>query len=146
MNTTIPTDTYPAERNEFLTNVLSCAIDHRGYGWFHIDEYELPENDGTAYALVTEDEDKTQYRLDIDTVAKGIAVIKAAGAGEFPAGVGQDVERDLANAETGERLFLSGSDREAILEADRENDATDIDVVLALAIVECGLFGQVRYA
>ena len=130
--------------NEFLTDVLICAVENMGYGWFIVDEYRPFEADGASYALITEDEEDIQHRLDLDLIVKGIAVIEAAVLADFPAG--ERVDRVLANAETGERLYLDERSRDLILDADWHNDASEIDVVLALAIVECGLFGQVRYA
>lgn len=145
MNTKATIKAETAERIEFLTDCLVGAVEHHRYGWFDVDEWE-PSEDGTAYALVTEqDEEQAQHRLDLDTVRKGLQVIRDAKLADIDAGV-CGVDQVLANAETGERLYLAERYWETIAEADRENDATEIDVVLALAIVECGLFGQVRYA
>ncbi|MDH6462084.1 hypothetical protein M2302_002259 [Micromonospora sp. A200] len=135
------TRTRSAERIEFLDGLLVTAIENYGYGWFLVHEYEGEGAD--AYAVIEpEDEPGTKHRVDIDTMAKGLGVIRRA--------VMRETERDgevLHNAETGERLYMGRALRKDILDADRTNgDEGDIDVVGALAVLECALFGQVVYA
>lgn len=130
------------ERTEFLAGVLVAAIEHYGYGFPGIVEYEGDFDSPEAlYAVIVDRyDDGKQYRVDLDTIAVGIGVIQRAEMRELPSG-----ERVLHNTSTGERLYLHPDDRKLILEQSRENDGGEIDVVLALAILECALFGQVVY-
>lgn len=125
-----------AQRVEFLGDVLVTAIENGGYGFFDVVSYDCDHPE----ALIMDPEDKINYMVDIDVIARGIGVIRNAKLATF----GND--EVLANASTGERLFVSENDRALIMECSRENDAGEIDVVLALAILECGLFGKVVYA
>ena len=131
------------QRIEFLTDVLITAVEHCGYGWFAVKEYTCDGED--PYALIEElyEERPTKYRLDMNVVARGISVIRQAVL-KTPTNR-PDEGLVLHNARTGQRLFMSESLRSTILESSRENDAGEIDVVGALAVVECGLFGYVQY-
>lgn len=142
---TTRTRTRSAERNQFLTDLLTTAVEHCGYGWFTTpDVYEWDGELGTAHAEIVEFDggEWVKHRIDLDTFAKGLGVIRRAELREIEHG---DVV--LHNAETGERLYMSRGLRKDILEADRTNgDEGDIDVVGALAVLECALFGRVVYA
>jgi len=86
-----------------------------------------------------------QVLINLDTFARGLGVIRNAVPKvdeRYP-----DDGEVLHNRKTGERLYLSSYLREDILAADRTNgEEGDIDVVGALAVLECGLFGKVVYA
>lgn len=123
-----------AERIEFLQDVLVGAIENSGYGWFTVQAYQ------DDFADITDNETEIQYHVDLDTVAQGIGVINKAKIEYF------EGEHALANDYTGERLYLSAERRKAIVQASRDNDAGDLDVVDCLAILECAIFGQVTYA
>lgn len=113
------------ERNQFLSDTLVGAIEHAGYGFPEIVEYVVePDGDPAGtYAVITDrydDEDTTQHRVTVDTIAKGFGVIRRLGTPN-------DMARDL-------------------LLADRTNgEDGDLDVVGALAVLECALFGKVVY-
>lgn len=134
-----------AERVEFLSDVLVTAIENFGYGWFTVHEYDID----TWTATIEDSETEIKYDVDLDTIARGIGVIKAAKPAQFAVS-GYSIDRQdmidtaLANAE-GERLYLGDDERRTIMEASRDNDAGNIDVILALAILECAIFGQVTY-
>lgn len=137
-----------AIRAEFLAGVLSMAIEHAGYGFSYALEYDYPDGQPElTRALITnryEDDDRTVYAVTLDTIAAGIGVIRAAV-------VQVDTRRPgdgpvLHNARTGARLFLGTADRKRILAASAENEAADLDVIDALNILECALFGTVVYA
>jgi hypothetical protein len=133
-------------RTEFLTDILVTAIEHNGAGFCHALEYR-PTDDGTAYALIVDSEepDGEQWRVDLDTIATGLGIIRNATLKEFPRGDG--TEQAYANKTTGERLYLDADLRAQILAADRTNhEEGDIDVTGALAILECAIFGKVIYA
>lgn len=145
MTTTMRTRS--AQRIDFLDGVLVTAIEHYGYGFPEIIEYPDVENTADAYALITdryEDDDDQTYRVDLDVIARGIGVIKDAVAQDDPKF--PDDGPVLFNAKTDQRLYLSHESRKAILEASRNNDAAELDVVDALAVLECALFGAVTYA
>lgn len=128
------------DRVEFLLDVLTTAIENFGYGWFEVDDYPDTERDADAYAIIRpKDEPDKTYRVDLDTVARGFGVIQRAQEKDV------DGERCLVNDKTGGRLHMSRSQRGRLLKANRENDNADLDVVDALAVVECGLFGVVTY-
>ncbi|MFC3504481.1 hypothetical protein ACFOOK_26415 [Micromonospora krabiensis] len=129
------------ERVKFLDNLMTTAIENYGYGWFYVHEYA---GEGETLYAVIEDEDEPgdTYRVDLDTFAKGLGVIDRAELKvdpEFP----NDGEV-LHNSATGQRLYMSQRHRKRILTASRTNgDEGDIDVVDALAVLECALFGRV---
>lgn len=129
--------TRTAERTEFLTDIVVTAIENGGYGFFTVEEYD-PEN-GTATIADKYDEVHPQFSISIETIARGLGEIRGAKMHDA-----KD-ESYLVNHQ-GRRLFMPQGMRKSIMEADRENDAGNLDVVDALAILECGLFGQVVYA
>lgn len=114
-----------AERKEFLTYLLITAIEHAGYGFPGVKEYE-PDADqpfAVIYDRYEEDNDKT-WRVNLDTMAKGLGVLRTKVAQvEKPAQWVQD-------------LLLS----------DRTNGSDgDYDVIGALAVLECAVFGDITY-
>lgn len=139
-----------AEREQFLADLLTGAIEHAGYGFPAAKVWHCPDGaPGQWYAEITDrylepgDEGygETQ-RVDLDTMAKGLGVIRDA--------VLKEVRHDGPvphNAKTGERLYFGGEARRDLLLADRTNgDDGDYDVIGALAVLECALFGRVVYA
>lgn len=133
-----------AARTAFLSDVLICAIEHNGYGFPGLvsSDLDFDREPMMTQALIVdryEEEGQAPVRIDLDTIAAGIGVIRNA--------VDQDIKDEmiLHNAKTLQRLHLSHGARKDILECSRENDASEIDVVYALAILECGLFGAVTY-
>lgn len=136
-------------RTEFLTDILTGAIENYGYGWFVVEEYKWQDPDIEPYAVIM-DEDETEYRVDFKVINKGLRVIassvmRSPEPGQ-PTLEGADV-KVLHNAVTGERLYLASTRKAEIRKADRTNgNEGDLDVVDYLAIVECGLFGKVVYA
>lgn len=132
------------ERVEFLTDILTGAIECGGYGWFSVDEYKWEDMGERAYAVVTEDDDDSAtHRIDLDVIARGLGVIRSATMGPV---LDRDGDEVLCHAATGERLFVGPHRRREIMLANRSNGADgDLDVIDYLAIVECGLFGAVVY-
>jgi hypothetical protein len=131
------------ERTEFLTDVVVTAIENYGYGpWFEVCAYDSTK--GRA-VIEVEDDKANRHMVDADMIAKGFGVIRSA---VLRRAVGDDeCQPDvLHNVKTGQRLYLSPSNQRRILTAYRECDAGDLDVVDALAILECALFGAVTYA
>lgn len=134
-------------RNEFLTDILTGAIENYGYGWFEVDEYKwesVPPGDAYAVITETEKEGEPQHRVDLDVIARGLGVIRDAQMqvdDQYP-----DDGEVLHNQASGKRLYMAPGRRKNIMLADRTNgDDGDLDVVDYLNIVECGLFGAVLY-
>lgn len=113
-------------RKQFLTDLLITAIEHGGYGFPEILEYE-PDAE-TPYAVITDRYDEPgdpdalpQTRVTTATMVKGLNKIRKT---ENPS----EWVRDL-------------------IKADRTNgDDGDYDVIGALAVLEYALFGEIRYA
>lgn len=121
------------ERKEFLSDLLIQACYHGGYGFAEV-EWATPI--GYLYPMVepfraditdhyVDDPEDPEYliayQVSIDTMARGINFI---------------INRlDLVSAEN----------RKRIMAASKANDASDLDVVDALAILEIALFGKVVY-
>lgn len=122
-------------REQFLSDLLVTAIEHAGYGFPGIVEYEPEPNGvpGKSFAVIYdryEEDDSANppvktWRVDLDTMAKGLGVIRKHRAhGKAGAEWVSDLlKSDLTNAEDG-----------------------DYDVVGALYVLECALFGDGVYA
>lgn len=121
------------QRAQFLSDVLVTAIEHSGYGFPGIIEYE-PEPDGDArksYAVIydryeAEDSDKAPeqtWRIDIDTMAKGLGIVRKMSRATHAEWVADLQDADRTNGDDG-----------------------DYDVVGALLVLECALFGKGVYA
>jgi hypothetical protein len=137
-----------AKRTEFLTDLLITAIENYGYApWMVVDEYD-PDK-GTA--LIQEvDEDgnhEATFQITLDTMAHGLGIIRNAVL-RVPDQPGLfDTEPVRHNAKTDERLFVSGDMARRLALAYRSNgEDGDYDVVDALAVLECAIFGAVKYA
>jgi hypothetical protein len=120
------------EREEFLADVLVTAIEHGGYGFSRTVEWQYDDaNPGRSYAVIydryeREDNpsDTTTWRVDIGTIAHGF-------------GVAQKVYK---GAESGSLLG-------DLFTANRTNgDDGDVDVLGALLVLECALFGKQVYS
>jgi hypothetical protein len=133
------------ERITFLTDLLLTAMYHQGHGFQRVLDSSY-EEDGSAFALIKDPEDESDetLRVDLDTMAHGLSVISNAVKRvdpRFP-----DDGEVYHNAKTGERLGLGEHIRREIMLADETNDAGSIDLIAALAVLECALFGKVVYA
>jgi len=127
------------ERREFLADVFTTAIESGSYGWFTVEEYV---HDGAEpYAVLVADDDHESYRVTLATLSHGIGTLQRAELRPI-----NDTESVLHNAKTGQRIFVSEANRRRMLAASRVNDAGDVDVIDALALLEIGLFGAVTYA
>lgn len=136
--------TRSAARTEFLNDLLDAAISCHGYGWFEVDEYPDVDNAADAYAVIREPGTNEEFRVTLDTMARGLRIIRDATLG--PA-VDHDGDLVRTNASTGNRLYFGGVVRDDLLKADRTNgEDGDFDVIGALAVLECALFGHVEYA
>jgi len=135
------------DRKQFLTDVLTGAIENGGHGWFSVDEYTWDDPDTEPFAVVIEDDDDAErHRIDFALIRKGLRVI--ADARPRPIAEGHDAGLlVLHNMTTGGRLYLSHEQRREIVKADRTNgEDGNLDALDYLAIIECGLFGAVTYA
>ncbi len=125
------------EREEFLSDLLITAIEHGGYGFSQAVEYE-PEPDGNpagSYAVIYDRYDLDdsaeneatlpRHRVDIDLIAKGLGIVRKLA--KRPEGISDWVKE--------------------LLLADRTNgDEGDYDVVGALLVLECAIYGKPTYA
>jgi hypothetical protein len=147
-----------SQRVRFLSDVLITAIEHGGYGFATCHEYQ-PEPGGDpagTYAIVADrylapgdDGYGRTWRLDLDTIAHGMTIIRRAFVAtdgvptrHAPGGSGDVV---YVHPDSWERLYLSHGLRRELLVGDRANDAGEFDVIGALAVVEIALFGAVVY-
>jgi hypothetical protein len=123
------------ERAEFLSGLLVTAIEHFGYGFPGVLEYDgIPDNPADAYAVIYDRYDDDQeametpsvtYRVTIDTMAKGLGIVRKMAS--RPEGIAAWVKD----------LILS----------DRTNgDDGDFDVLGALLVLECAIFGEPTYS
>jgi hypothetical protein len=120
------------EREEFLAGILTTAIEHGGYGFPGVVEYKWEGREpADVYAVIVDryvEDDDPEYgkhwRVDIGTIAHGFAVFR-------------DNVKDLQTPADWVR---------ALLVHDRTNgEDGDADVIGALAVLECALFGEIVY-
>jgi hypothetical protein len=131
------------EREKFLLDVLTTAVEHAGYGFFDVEEYVWDVAPREAYADIVMREDyepeegNNNWHLTIDTIATGLGIIRRA----------KPNADGVLTTTDGKILWFGGNERRALLAADASNgDEGDLDVIGALAVVECALFGCVVYA
>jgi len=141
------TTTTAQDRVEFYSDLLITAIENGGYGQFWTREYD-PFEDSPYAVIEFTDAEGTLHRVTPATMAHGLGVITSAERR-----VDENHPDDgpvLHNAATGQRLYMGSHQRERIVfAADPDNDeyeAGDLDVIDALAILECALLGAVTYA
>jgi hypothetical protein len=122
------------ERESFLADVLVTAIEHCGYGFTSTVEFTYDDDKpGDAFAIVFDryeradnPSDDTVWRIDIDTIAHGFGVVR---------------ERYYRHENT-----EPGSPIAELIKANRTNgDDGDVDVLGALLVLECALFGKQIY-
>jgi hypothetical protein len=131
--------TRTAEREEFLADVITAAVEGGTGYWAQVSQYqyvmdgdikvycgEKVEGGGTRATLHEMNDDETGYKSDelvvtTDTIAAGIA--------------------KLADRQ----VQLNVRILDHILEANRENDATNIDADDADIIVQVALLGEIIY-
>jgi hypothetical protein len=114
------------QRKQFLTDLLITAIEHGGYGFPEAHEYE-PDGDDPHAVIVDrydepgDDDALKPTRIDLDTMAKGLRILN---------------ESTTNPADWVKELML----------ASRTNgDDGDYDVIGALAVLECAVYGKVIY-
>jgi hypothetical protein len=135
------------ERIEFLSDALTCGIWHDGYGQFELvtDNIDFTENSiwdrEHWFADIRFYGEREIHRITIDTIAKGIGVIRNA----IPA-TDDDGFTYLVNPTTFERVYVGEWIRDTVLTESAENECCNFDVVCGMAVIECALFGKVVYA
>lgn len=135
------------ERTQCLLDIFTTAIEHNGYGFFSTANYDYEKGSAviTENAQIDPADNKT-FPVDLDTIARGLGVIRKAVMKEIHE-AHREPEMVLHNADTGDRLYMSPEMRKAIMLVDRTNyEDGDLDVVDALAVLECGIYGKVMYA
>ena len=116
-----------AERTDFLASILVTAVEGgigywaatQSYAWQQTEDRQFTEASVEVRAFETGDDPADWQAVTLDTIAKGIVVLKRKA-------VPSKFFADLALAV-------------------RENDAGYIDADMADAIVQAGLFGTVVY-
>lgn len=140
--------TLTRERQQFLFDVFVTALEGGINYWSHCLTYkwikdgadpdgemdEITDLEG-FYAEIVDDADDAEgsgkaYRIDAKVIQKGLGVVRR-------------MTDDPLTGSSSEGLHKTY--RGLVLVADHQNDASDIDALLADAIVQCGLFGQVIY-
>lgn len=129
-----------AEREEFLSDVLSTAIEGGINDWAYVTEYKWEGMDNRDhYAKIVDGEwnadgdpdsepEFPESVINIDLIAKGIGVIK-----------GFDYQPNYFGD--------GGAYWRQFLLADRTNgEDGDYDAIVADWIVQAGLFGEIRYS
>lgn len=109
------------ERKQFLTDVLTTAVEGGINYWASVDEYEWDVPLGEAYVVVRDMEDDTTHRVDLDVIAKGIG-IEVAGKWDPGSYFAQFVIANRTNGKDG-----------------------DFDASVADVILQAGIFGKVVY-
>ena len=118
------------ERIEFLSNMLTTALEHYSYGFSGILEYPDVDNPADVYAVIydryEEESDGTDerqpsqtWRVDVDTIAHGLGVLKK---------------------KTGPEMFCANSSPPI------ETTTPGTSTWSALAILEAALFGDITYS
>lgn len=116
-----------AQRKQFLTDLLITAIEHAGYGFPEALVYE-PDADQPHAVIIDRYESEglrigelEQYWVTLDTMAHGLEVLRKS----------TDNPADWV--------------KELMLASRTNGDDGDYDVIGALAVLECALFGEVVY-
>lgn len=143
-----------AARAQFLGDVLITAIEHNGYGQFTSAGWNAaldgvtPQDYRATIVFHDESTEETgepdiERKVDIDTIAAGFGVIARARVAPDPAA--PDRGETCWHGSTGARLFVAPSNRARLMTAYAECDAGELDVIDALAVLECAVFGAVTY-
>ncbi|MFG1924369.1 hypothetical protein [Cryptosporangium sp. NPDC048952] len=129
---------------EFLAALVVTAVEHGGYGWFTVTDFQCPQDDpeGTYAVIDAPDSDLRRTRIDPRVMDKGLAIIRRA-TGRLPDVPTPPDHPIYHHRDTGEPLYISHGQRHKILLAARRDDAGQLDIVDALAVLEIALFGAV---
>lgn len=115
------------ERQQFLADIITTAVEGGTGYWAAVSGYKWSEGAATTRATLHElNDDETAfdgetYKLTIDEIATGIRRIT-----------------------TGE-ISVNDRIRKAIAQANRENDAGNLDADDADVITQAALLGEIRY-
>lgn len=129
-----------AERIEFLSDILTTAVEGGINDWAEVSEYKHeyctpPVAKADTFAIVheIEEDDEVGTKVTIDTIARGIRVIK-------------NMKRSDGTPFQPNYFGDGGSYWRQFLLADRTNgDDGDYDAIVADWIVQAGLFGEIVY-
>lgn len=125
-------------RAQFLDDLIVTLIENFGQlPWFTTDDYHCPD-DGPNSAVITDESGKT-HPINRDVIAGGLATIRSSRLSDGP-------DPTTLHPDTGQPIGISPHHRTRILTADRDNEASEIDVIDASAIAEVALYGQVVYS
>lgn len=137
----LPTRKRSPERAEFLSDVLTTAVEGGINYWAAVADYRwwsptlsggtAEHSDGLANAYVTvhpadDDADFEPKTIGVDDIARAINIIAKPGVRPSPE-------------------WMSGESEELIKSASRENDCSEIDAGDADNILQVAMFGKVIY-
>lgn len=141
----LPKRTRSADRAQFLSDLLTGAVEGSIGYWSQVSEYhwysptleggsaEHPEGQANSYVTVHEDgadndgDDGNVVRtIGVDDIARALGEIRKTPHREGPEWLHEDYVK-------------------AILAADRTNDTSELDAISFDAIVQIALFGKVVY-
>lgn len=124
-----------AARAQFLSDMLVTAVEHGGYGFPGVLEYKVePDGDPAGTRAVIFDryehpdgaaarKPPPSWVIDVDTMEKGLAVVRGMDPRTHADWVAELQRADDSDGESG-----------------------DYDVVGALLVLECALFGEGIYS
>lgn len=132
-----------SERNEYLFDIFTTALEGGVDYWSECEEYEWRRADGSDdligfHASIRADRDEWLHEVDRLAIRRGLKLICEATAPFY--------DPNGAGTQCADVPFLDEADARAIQEATNDLDAGDIDAHLADVIVQVGLFGEVRYS
>lgn len=131
------------EREQFLIALANMALD-AGEVWFAVDGESRDKESGSAIICDLLEDCNPFHRVTFATMRKGLGVIKYSAMDNWHNAATDEDEQHLITSK-GLRLYMTPEHRHRILSANKKSDLTEIGTDDALAILECGLFGQVVY-
>jgi hypothetical protein len=112
------------ERKQFLSCITTTAVEGGIGYWAAVQKYRWKDREDDVYAAIITDEGQT-YLIDNDVIATGIKHILLG---------------DEGYCKVNQRIL------QTVKEANRENDASNIDAEIADCIVQAGTMNEIVYA
>lgn len=134
-----------ADRDNFLIALTNLALDaYPGKVWFAVDQDSRNKERGSGIICEYLEDGMPFHRVSAATIRTGMKVIRGSAMGVWQYPNTETVVDAIVNKD-GQRLFMTEQRQDRILQANTDNDITDLHQDDALAVLECGLFGQVTY-
>ncbi len=137
------------ERVRFLADIIVCAVEGGTNYWARAAGYRWSDEEpSTTQVLLIDMEQEGEFRAAVREKAKALGhKLKATEAAGLPGSTFLDIDAiasALGKIKRGEAKLAPGLTA-TIKEADRENDAGDIDADGADCIAQIAAFGEVVY-